>query len=50
MDDVPLFETPGDDDPYQYPEPPADRQREAWARVEDFDRDRERAIAGGEVR
>jgi hypothetical protein len=38
------------DEPDQYPEPPADRQTERWARVADFARDRERAIADGEVR
>ena len=43
----------GDDDSTdaaRYPEPPAERQVEAWALVADRARDQARALAEGEVR
>lgn len=42
--------TSGDSDPLPYPEPNAERQTERWALLADFARDRERAIADGQMR
>ena len=52
MNDEPMPDTTtfSDSDPLPFPEPPDARQGERWALLADFARDRERAIAEGEMR